>query len=62
MSNRGTPTVRHALWREGARETPMVLIYSGSVFVRIPYSEARRIVDEVHDLCDAYEGQQRPQS
>lgn len=57
----GSPKARHAVWKDGDQEIPMIFIYSGPIFARIPYSEARRIVDEVHDLCDAHEAEQRDQ-
>lgn len=53
------PRVCHTLWKQNGEKVPTIMIYSGPVFARIPYSEARRIVDEVHDLCDAYEAEQR---
>ena len=59
---RRKPRVCHTLWKENGENVPTIMIYSGPAFARIPYSEARRIVDEVHDLCDAYEAEQRTQT
>ncbi len=40
---------------------PMIKIKTRSGYVYIHYAQARAIVDEVHDLCDAYEREQRTQ-
>lgn len=56
---RGKPHARHTTWRDGDQIKPVIKIYSGPVYALIPYSEGRRVVDEVHDLCDAYEREQR---
>lgn len=58
----GKPRVRHVEWEEAGEKTPMVRLYSGPVFVLIRYQDARKIVDEIHDLADAFEAQQREQT
>ena len=60
MTNRfGKPSVRHVEWVEDDGTTPMIRLYSGPVFLLLHYRDARNVVDQVHDLCDAYEAQQR---
>lgn len=58
----GKPRVRHVEWEEDGTKTPMVRLYSGPVFTLIHYRDARKVVDEIHDLCDAFEAQQREQT
>ncbi|WP_017793449.1 hypothetical protein [Leucobacter salsicius] len=53
--------VKTRYWRNPRTDTNehVILIYRGGIFVRLNIEEARRIVDKVHDLCDAYEAEQR---
>lgn len=50
---------RHYNWIENGHRQPMIRIDNGPFFVMIPYHHARRLVDEVHDLCDEHERRQR---
>lgn len=46
--------VRVKPWRDKKTgiEEPMIFIYMQQHFVVIPIDDARRVVDEVHDICD----------
>lgn len=57
-----TPKVRHRVWTENGKQVPMIRISSGPAFLMIPYDKARQIVDQVHDLCDDHEREQRQQT
>lgn len=59
MRKKRPATVRHYLWTENGIQAPLIQIFSGGVFVRLEYDEARQVVDAVHDLCDLYEAQER---
>lgn len=53
------PQVRAYDWRDPHGATPMIRIDNGPVFIMLHYDDARHVVDQVHDLCDEHERQQR---
>lgn len=54
-------SVRPYTWRNltTGRSTPTVRVQVGDHFVIIPIENARQVVDEIHDICDLHERQQR---
>lgn len=55
--------VRHYDWTNPDSTTiPTIRIDIGSGFAIIPYDIARQVVDQVHDLCDDHEREQRKQT
>ena len=54
------PRARHYKWRgSDGNVEPVIRIDAGKGFAIIDYHQARRLVDQVHDLCDEHERQQR---
>lgn len=47
--------VRRRYWldRSTGNTEHVITIWQGGRFIRILFDQARRVVDEVHDLCDA---------
>ena len=56
MTRGGKNKVRvyRRLWRnyDTGETTDVLTIKHGNYFVQVPFDQARRVVDEVHDLCD----------
>lgn len=52
--------VRRKLWRNNltGKITDIIVIRERGVFVKIPFDQARQIVDQVHDLCDRRDQEQ----
>ncbi|WP_053387826.1 hypothetical protein [Leucobacter japonicus] len=55
------PTViaKRTRWLVGGVKQPVIRIDSGNHFVIVPYENARKLVDAVHDLCDEHERRER---
>lgn len=57
------PRVRVARhdWRndETGEIKPSILVYQGKHFIRLDMQQARSIVDQVHDLADEHDREQR---
>lgn len=51
--------VKRASFNKKGETLDRVVIRNGPHYVLIPFDEARRVVDAVHDACDAYESEQR---
>lgn len=54
-SSHGKVRVSRRLWRDRRTQetTDLIVISIYDYFVKVPFDQARRVVDEVHDLCDA---------
>lgn len=54
-STKGKVRVRRQLWRDRrtGETTDIIVISIYDYFVKVPFDQARRVVDEVHDLADA---------
>lgn len=54
-SNHGKVRVRRRLWRDRrtGETTDLIVISIYDYFVKVPFDQARHVVDQVHDLCDA---------
>lgn len=52
--------VTRRLWRNNltGQITDLIVIRERGVFVKIPFDQARQIVDQVHDLCDRRDQEQ----
>lgn len=56
-----TVQVKETTWafhHGGPRET-VIRAENSRAFINIPMSEARQLVDQVHDICDEYESRLR---
>lgn len=49
------PHAEHVMWRRRRGTRPAIRLQAGENFIVIDYQHARRLVDEVHDLCDRHE-------
>lgn len=61
---RNRVTVRAAPWRNPTTGNthPSIFIYRDGHFVRLSMVQARQVVDQVHDLCDEHDRQQRQET
>lgn len=62
-SNHEKVRVRRRLWRDRrtGETTDLIVIGIYDYFVKVPFDQARRVVDEVHDLCDLRDRELREQ-
>lgn len=55
--------VRRYPWdNKDGTTTPVIRIDTAGGFAIIPFDIARQVVDQVHDLCDEHEREQRQQT
>ncbi|MGI8394691.1 hypothetical protein [Leucobacter sp. W1038] len=62
-SNHEKVRVRRRLWRDRrtGETTDLIIIGIYDYFVKVPFDQARRVVDEVHDACDERDRELREQ-
>lgn len=60
---KGKVRVYRKLWRDFStgETTDLLTISVGTYFVKVPFDQARRVCDELHDACDERDRELREQ-